>query len=529
MTLFRKAALAFTLLALLTVVGEYLVISGATSSMSGLEDYQSRTAVHQRAVRAMITNWYAYDDQNNAYVLLAATSVERDELVESTYARAQDVVEVFTTNLQTARDTGSAEDEALFDAIATDFERYDTFARQAREAQLAGYLNRAAALITVDIDDVSNQLMTDLETAEAQADARARAAVQDLEDTQARMRQLAVAVGVAVVLGLLLLGVFFLRAVLRPLHALGRRMDDIATGDGDLTARVDETRSDEIGAMARSFNVFIIRIQGVMVAFSESIVALLAASEALRAITETTADNAGRTATNAQSAAGSASEVATHISSIAAGATQMGASIGEIARNAAHAAAVASSGRERALDTSHRVQQLSASSSEIDSVVRVIAAIAEQTNLLALNATIEAARAGQAGRGFAVVASEVKELAAETAAATSDITRKVAAIQADTERAVSSVDEITAVIEEISGISDAIAAAVEQQSATTDEITRSAADVAGNAGAITTDIANVATAVGDTSTGVSASSDTIQELAELSASLDGLISQFRIV
>lgn len=69
-----------------------------------------------------------------------------------------------------------------------------------------------------------------------------------------------------------------------------------------------------------------------------------------------------------------------------------------------------------------RVTALQEALTQVGTVSRKIEQIAKQTNLLALNATIEAARAGSAGRGFAVVAGEVKQLAKETAEATSEIT-----------------------------------------------------------------------------------------------------------
>ncbi len=95
------------------------------------------------------------------------------------------------------------------------------------------------------------------------------------------------------------------------------------------------------------------------------------------------------------------------------------------------------------------IQRLEASGSEIGKVVELIATIAKQTNLLALNATIEAARAGEAGRGFAVVASEVKDLANETAVATSEIGGQVGGIRSDTRDAVSAIEEMRGLIEEL--------------------------------------------------------------------------------
>jgi methyl-accepting chemotaxis protein len=96
------------------------------------------------------------------------------------------------------------------------------------------------------------------------------------------------------------------RTVMVPLLRLRDRMDNIATGDGDLTARVDDGRNDEIGDLGRSFNVFIGRLQGVMSAFTESIEALLSASEALGAITVDTRRNADQTAATASTVTASA-------------------------------------------------------------------------------------------------------------------------------------------------------------------------------------------------------------------------------
>ena len=74
------------------------------------------------------------------------------------------------------------------------------------------------------------------------------------------------------------------------------------------------------------------------------------------------------------------------------------------------------------------IESLQGEIEKVGQVAQEIDAIAKQTNLLALNATIEAARAGSAGRGFAVVAGEVKNLSAQTARATKEVSKVVATL-----------------------------------------------------------------------------------------------------
>ena len=142
-------------------------------------------------------------------------------------------------------------------------------------------------------------------------------------------------------------------------------------------------------------------------------------------------------------------------------------SIAEVERNVLAATTVAGDGQRLAREADREVADLGRSSAQIGEVVQVIQRIAAQTNLLALNATIEAARAGEAGRGFAVVAHEVKELANETARATTEVDLRVRAIQEQVERVVASLGEIGEVVARINETQTVIGGVLTEQSAVT--------------------------------------------------------------
>ncbi|WP_158548805.1 methyl-accepting chemotaxis protein [Blastococcus sp. TF02A-26] len=142
-------------------------------------------------------------------------------------------------------------------------------------------------------------------------------------------------------------------------------------------------------------------------------------------------------------------------------------SIEEVERNVLSATTVASDGHRLTEEANQVVASLGKSSAEIGKVVKVINGIAAQTNLLALNATIEAARAGEAGRGFAVVANEVKELANETATATTEVEAKIKAIQSQVDLVTTALAEIGKAVERINETQSVIGGVLTEQAAVT--------------------------------------------------------------
>ena len=202
--------------------------------------------------------------------------------------------------------------------------------------------------------------------------------------------------------------------VMSSLTRVRTALEVISSGDADLTRRLHVHRQDEVGEVARLFNVFVERLQKIILQVRESTDALANATSEIASGNMDLSSRTERQASSLEETAASMEELTTTVKRNTDNARQANQMASAASSVAAKGGAVVS----QVIDTMGSINE---SSKKIVDIIAVIDGIAFQTNILALNAAVEAARAGEQGRGFAVVASEVRALAGRSAAAAKEI------------------------------------------------------------------------------------------------------------
>lgn len=223
--------------------------------------------------------------------------------------------------------------------------------------------------------------------------------------------------------------------VMKPLQTMVEVASDLSHGEGDLTARLNLHRADEIGEASGFIDSFIEKVQHSIVTAKETATETAVASQELSHIAANLSNTVQQQALIVSEGAALTQEVGQNLDLTEEMAINTTETIEatrnvmvQFVNNLNTAGNIIIDEADKQRQLAGRMQELAANAGKIREVLEIISDIADQTNLLALNASIEAARAGELGRGFAVVADEVRQLAAKTQSSLSQINQSVTTV-----------------------------------------------------------------------------------------------------
>lgn len=279
---------------------------------------------------------------------------------------------------------------------------------------------------------------------------------QDSKFIETRSLYSLIAIIFTVLIGMII-AITIARKTTKPIKEVVKKLEELSSNEGDLTARLNVDSKDEVGQLANAFNTMIDSIQNLVKNVKLTTIEVASSSEQLSASAEQSSNATNQITQAIQAIALGTEQQVRQAESSKIATNDMTRSIQFIAdasttvsNSSIAASKVAEEGNEAVLKSieqmdfiqksvntaGSKIKELDTLSNGIGQILDVITTIAEQTNLLALNAAIEAARAGEAGKGFAVVADEVRKLAEESKDSAYKITSLIKEIQSNTTDAV---------------------------------------------------------------------------------------------
>ncbi|HHQ4900466.1 TPA: methyl-accepting chemotaxis protein [Aeromonas veronii] len=395
------------------------------------------------------TRWEAADggmESNIGFLrqLYALEKMRRQGVTEAIKAELKEATEFYHEAIDSMLGTG------LFDIEGT-----GEFAGKTLSAEYRALLARHQQLMGLWVDALgsyqaqqsayevsADELRQQLVAIEESGDATVEDQVAQLNGIISQTRTLLLGGLLLSLIMVTLCGFWLTRKLVTPLLQVDKRMQDIAAGEGDLNARINLQRDDEIGSLANSVDRFIEKLQKMISStmdnnqhISEHVHTSVNRVEAISQSSRQTAEHALALHHDSEQMV----QVATGISDNCSMAAHNANEVRQLTTESSQYVASASAGMQRVVqevsECAIAINSLKEQAGQIGQIISTISGISEQTNLLALNAAIEAARAGEMGRGFAVVADEVRTLANRTATSSAEISQVISSIQQQTETA----------------------------------------------------------------------------------------------
>ncbi len=369
--------------------------------------------------------------------------------------RRQGVTEAIKVELKEATDFYHEAIDSMLGTGLFDIEGTGEFAGKTLSAEYRSLLARHQQLMGQWVDALgsyqaqqaiyeasADELRQQLVAIEESGDATVEDQVAQLNGIISQTRTLLLGGLLLSLIMVTLCGFWLTRKLVTPLLQVDKRMQDIAAGEGDLNARINLQRDDEIGSLANSVDRFIEKLQKMISStmdnnqhISEHVHTSVNRVEAISQSSRQTAEHALALHHDSEQMV----QVATGISDNCSMAAHNANEVRQLTTESSQYVASASAGMQRVVqevsECAIAINSLKEQAGQIGQIISTISGISEQTNLLALNAAIEAARAGEMGRGFAVVADEVRTLANRTATSSAEISQVISSIQQQTETA----------------------------------------------------------------------------------------------